>query len=68
MPGRDKFPSAHDIAKEVASELSGAYRPISTTPPAIRWLQKWWWKISLGVAAEGLTHLLHELIVRGLRR
>jgi hypothetical protein len=64
---RPRSLSEHDIEAiaEAVAEATGSHKVFSDTPPTIRWLQKWWWKVSLGIAAESLGHVIHELIRRG---
>jgi hypothetical protein len=69
-PARRRRPrqiSRHDFDDlvDAVAERTGPHRAQPTsTPPAIRWLQKRWWQVSLWAAGIIAAHVLHEVIAR----
>lgn len=45
------------IAERV--EQTGSHKAIPSTPPMVRWLQKFWWQTSIALLTD---HVLHELL------
>lgn len=65
---RDKQPSLSEddidaIADRVV-EATGRHKALTSTPPAIRWVQKWWWQVSIAFVGD---HILHEIVAQYLR-
>lgn len=57
-------PPAHSW-EEISERLDAVERSRSSTPPAIAWIRKMWWKASIAALVEAAGHWLHEVIARG---
>lgn len=57
------------VAEKVAHEIveaTGRHKAITSTPPAVREIQKWWLQVSLVAVLEAMGHVLHEWLAHAL--